>query len=106
MALIARPMLERLIDRSDAPVMLTHDAIALALLGALGAAWITHRIGVHVVFGAFSGSRATAGARRCASPAHPARDRCVATPDRVLAIASALELPPLVLLEIATLDVT
>jgi Kef-type K+ transport system membrane component KefB len=51
--LVVRPVLERLVDRMNAPLMLTHDIVALALLGALGSAWLSDRIGVHLLFGAF-----------------------------------------------------
>ncbi|NVB84166.1 MAG: universal stress protein [Kofleriaceae bacterium] len=53
MVLLVRPLLERLVERSNAPLTLTHDVIALLVLGALASAWITHSIGVHLVFGAF-----------------------------------------------------
>lgn len=53
MVLLVRPLLRRFVERRNAPVMLTNNVVAMALLGALGAAWITERIGVHLVFGAF-----------------------------------------------------
>jgi Kef-type K+ transport system membrane component KefB len=53
MRFVVRPLLERLVERSNAPVTLTHDVTAVLLLGALASAWITHAIGVHLVFGAF-----------------------------------------------------
>jgi Kef-type K+ transport system membrane component KefB/nucleotide-binding universal stress UspA family protein len=48
-----RPLLVRLVERSNAPVTLTHDVTAVLLLGALASAWITHAIGVHLVVGPF-----------------------------------------------------
>jgi Kef-type K+ transport system membrane component KefB len=48
-----RPLLERLVERSNAPVTLTHDVTAVMVLGAFASAWITHAIGVHLVFGGF-----------------------------------------------------
>jgi Kef-type K+ transport system membrane component KefB/nucleotide-binding universal stress UspA family protein len=48
-----RPLLDRLVERSNAPVTLTHDVTAVLVLGALASAWITHAIGVHLVFGGF-----------------------------------------------------
>jgi Kef-type K+ transport system membrane component KefB len=53
MLLGVRPLLERLVDRSNSPLTLTHEIVAVGVLGALGSAWISHRIGVHFVFGAF-----------------------------------------------------
>ena len=53
MLLLVRALLERLVDRINAPLTLTHDVVALLLLGALGSAWVSQRIGVHLVFGAF-----------------------------------------------------
>jgi Kef-type K+ transport system membrane component KefB len=48
-----RPLLERLADRNSRQLTLTHEIEAIAVLGALGSGWISDRIGVHFVFGAF-----------------------------------------------------
>lgn len=53
MLLGVRPLLERLVDRNNAPLTLGHEIVAIAVLGALGSAWISDRIGIHLVFGAF-----------------------------------------------------
>ncbi len=53
MLLVVRPLLERLVDRNNAPLTLSNDVVAIAVLGALGSAWISDRIGIHLVFGAF-----------------------------------------------------
>ena len=53
MLLVVRPLLARLFARTDAPVTLSNDLVAIAVLGALGSAWISDRIGIHLVFGAF-----------------------------------------------------
>jgi Kef-type K+ transport system membrane component KefB len=53
MLLVVRPVLERLVDRNNAPLTLSNDMVAFAVLGALASAWISNRIGIHVVFGAF-----------------------------------------------------
>ena len=53
MVLVVRPLLERLVDRNNAPLTLSTDVVAVAVLGALGSAWISDRIGIHLVFGAF-----------------------------------------------------
>ncbi|HEY6033569.1 MAG TPA: cation:proton antiporter [Kofleriaceae bacterium] len=50
MLLVVRPLLARLFARTGA---LSNDLVAVAVLGALGSAWVSDRIGIHLVFGAF-----------------------------------------------------
>lgn len=54
MWLVVRPVLGRLANRARTPLTASPDAVALAVIGALGSAWITQRIGIHLVFGAFA----------------------------------------------------
>ena len=49
-----RPLLDRLATRTRAPLAVSRDAVAVAVVGALASAWITQRIGIHFVFGAFA----------------------------------------------------
>lgn len=51
---VVRPLLVRLVERSNAPVTVSPDITVLLVVGALGSAWITHVIGAHLVFGAFA----------------------------------------------------
>jgi Kef-type K+ transport system membrane component KefB len=48
-----RPLVARLVARVRVPLAVTPDAVALVVVGMLGSAWLTERIGIHFVFGAF-----------------------------------------------------
>jgi Kef-type K+ transport system membrane component KefB len=53
MIVIVRPLLVRLVERSNAPLVVTHDTLAAVVIAVLVSAWITEQIGIHLVFGAF-----------------------------------------------------
>ena len=50
---VVAPILRRLVARRAGPVAVTHDVLAVAVIAMLVSAWITERIGIHLVFGAF-----------------------------------------------------
>ena len=54
LALVVRPALARLEQRALTAGQVSADTLALVVAAVLGAAWVTDRIGVHVVFGAFA----------------------------------------------------
>jgi Kef-type K+ transport system membrane component KefB len=53
MFLAVRPLLARMVARHRAAGRLTPDMFAVVLAGLFFSAWITDRIGVHAIFGAF-----------------------------------------------------
>ena len=53
MLVCVRPLVAWLVERRRTPLAVTPDAVALAVVGMLVSAWITERIGIHLVFGAF-----------------------------------------------------
>ena len=48
-----RAVLRRLAERLHARERLTQDMLAVVVVAALGSAWITERLGIHALFGAF-----------------------------------------------------
>ncbi|GCD88715.1 cation:proton antiporter [Nocardioides sp. LS1] len=53
MFLVVRPRLRVLVDRRDAAGGLTPDIFAVVLVGVLFSSFLTDRIGIHAIFGAF-----------------------------------------------------
>ena len=53
MATLVRPLLGRLMARVARPGKSVEGFLAIALLAALASAWVTERLGVHALFGAF-----------------------------------------------------
>ena len=53
MFLVVKPQLRRLVDRFEAAGRLTPNILAVVLVGFLTGAFITDRIGIHSIFGAF-----------------------------------------------------
>ncbi len=52
--LVVRPLLDRFVDRISTPLTVTHDTVAAVMIAMFACAWITERIGIHLVFGAFA----------------------------------------------------
>ena len=50
---VVGPLLRRVLARGNRPLAVTHDTVAFVLVGMLASAWVSERIGVHLVFGAF-----------------------------------------------------
>lgn len=53
MLLVVRPGLARLAARRRQPLAVTGDLLAVVIVGLLVSAWLTERIGIHLVFGGF-----------------------------------------------------
>lgn len=53
MATVARYLLGKLAERYDRSGRLSVDMVAITLAGVLGSAFLTERIGIHAIFGAF-----------------------------------------------------
>jgi Kef-type K+ transport system membrane component KefB len=54
MLLVARPLAARLLaQRAASEVRTSHDLVALLLVFALASAWITEKLGIHALYGAF-----------------------------------------------------
>jgi Kef-type K+ transport system membrane component KefB len=51
---VVRPVLDRAVDRISTPLTVTHDTVAGVMIAMFTCAWITERIGIHLVFGAFA----------------------------------------------------
>jgi len=53
MVVVARPLIKTIVDRRVDREHISQNSVALLLIFALGSAWVTERLGIHALFGAF-----------------------------------------------------